>query len=395
MKIHSFILGIFLILCLNVNAQHKLEIEGCYFNSKNIEFKAKFPSKFKNLCNPNRTISHYITSQGHDIFYLKPPYYIIHPIHLTSEKYIGEVVDSLNDIIRKEIFMDVQREMKYTTIYKFINTYSKKNNNGKYSFDYLYGEHIASYFVSSQYDWVVDIKESELNDALTFLKDKIYFYEVSIKNKLKNNNKSDEDESYYTNNRNELNCTREDHNEFKIIGVMDEIVECQTMKMLVGVGLEYSGAMSILYFSPNVKSYEISQKILYAYYLTQVFSNELDAIGKGISRIRYRSWHEDSDYKKAVKQLNGVKKRSSFYIFYKKNASYFYTILPYMESPKKLEEYITIMSYSEYEPQFMEFEKKHFKQFYYTFRSLRDGKNYRLHYNARNGKFVNYKEIKR
>ena len=192
MKIHSFILGIFLILCLNVNAQNKLEIEGCYFNSKNIEFKAKFPSKFKNLCNPNRTISHYITSQGHDIFYLKPPYYIIHPIHLTSEKYIGEVVDSLNDIIRKEIFMDVQREMKYTTIYKFINTYSKKNNNGKYSFDYLYGEHIASYFVSSQYDWVVDIKESELNDALTFLKDKIYFYEVSIKNKLKNNNKSDE-----------------------------------------------------------------------------------------------------------------------------------------------------------------------------------------------------------
>ena len=48
----------------------------------------------------------------------------------------------------------------------------------------------------------------------------------------------------------------------------------------------------------------------------------------------------------------------------------------------------------EYKPQTLSYEKRYFKQFYYTFKSQRDGKNYRLHYNARNGKFVKYKEIK-
>lgn len=386
MKIHSFILGIFLILCLNVNAQHKLKMVGS--KSGNMELWAEFPSKFKNLCNPNRRISHDITLQGRDIFCLKLPSYVIHPTYSISEKYIGDVVDSLNDIIKKEILMDVQREMKYTTIYKFINTYCKKNNNGKYRFDYLYGEYLASNMVSPQYDWVVDIKESELNDALIFLKDKIYFYEVSVKEHLERN--SEEEEMYYTHNGNEL-CTWKDRNEFRIIGEMDEIVEIQTMKMLIGVGLNADRTMSILYLSPNVKSFEISQKILYAYYLIQAFYSEMDAIGKGIYRLHN---HRGSVYyKQAVNTLNGVCKRSAFYYSNPFKSSFNYILLPYKESPEKLEEYLTIMSW-EYKPQTLSYEKRYFKQFYYTFKSLRDGKNYRLHYNARNGKFVNYKEIK-
>lgn len=70
-----------------------------------------------------------------------------------------------------------------------------------------------------------------------------------------------------------------------------------------------------------------------------------------------------------------------------------FSYYPFHGNPQKLIPFIYIMSYGEYEPEDVFFEKKHFKQFYYTFNSLRDGKKYRLHYNARNGKFVNYKEI--
>ncbi len=67
---------------------------------------------------------------------------------------------------------------------------------------------------------------------------------------------------------------------------------------------------------------------------------------------------------------------------------------PFRGEPKDLIPYVYLLSWSDYEPEDVFFEKKQFKQFYYTFKSQRDGKNYRLHYNARNGKFVNYKEIK-
>lgn len=66
---------------------------------------------------------------------------------------------------------------------------------------------------------------------------------------------------------------------------------------------------------------------------------------------------------------------------------------PYRGNPEYLNSFIYLMSWSKYAPEDVFFEKKHFYQFYYTFKSQRDEKNYRLHYNARNGKFVKYKEI--
>ncbi|MCR4798912.1 MAG: hypothetical protein K5860_00210 [Bacteroidales bacterium] len=173
---------------------------------------------------------------------------------------------------------------------------------------------------------------------------------------------------------------------------------------------------NILFLDKNFYSYDISKERLYRDFVkeyvhlaTQMSCTHITKLSRlGVykapnNKSYIKFLKEDSvmnmeDYKKEWERFH-CDDIDHYYLLYdystlgvpiiEQNCFY-----PFRESPDYLTFFMEIMSYNEYEPQFMEFEKKHFYQFYYTFKSLRDGKNYRLHYNARNGKFVNYKEIK-
>lgn len=68
---------------------------------------------------------------------------------------------------------------------------------------------------------------------------------------------------------------------------------------------------------------------------------------------------------------------------------------PFHGNPKELIPYIYILSWSEYEPEDVFYEKRIGYQFYYTFYSNKYKKNYHVHYNARSGEFVKYTEIEK
>lgn len=71
----------------------------------------------------------------------------------------------------------------------------------------------------------------------------------------------------------------------------------------------------------------------------------------------------------------------------KRNEKIYY---PFKGDPAYLIPYIYIVSWSDYEPEDVFFEKRRGYQLYYTFYSNKHKRNYRLQYNARTGEFVKY-----
>jgi hypothetical protein len=88
--------------------------------------------------------------------------------------------------------------------------------------------------------------------------------------------------------------------------------------------------------------------------------------------------------KKDVKIIDG----DTLYAYYPLVEQNYY---PFKGDPAYLIPYIYIMSWSEYQPEDVFFEKRKGYQFYYTFYSNKHKMNYRLQYNARTGEFVKYK----
>ena len=192
------------------------------------------------------------------------------------------------------------------------------------------------------------------------------FYKVSI---------NTSDGKYYNWRRFEKNNLLNNGVRYEHSNLSDSTYKKSFKNLLIAVAVHpYSRDLG-----PRIEDVDIFylSKAFYSYYTSKaiLYGMAVESTKKNDSTSNLSKWNRYIGFK-AIK----ANREFSYY--------------PFHGNPEKLIPFIYIMSYGDYEPEDVFFEKKHFKQFYYTFRSLRDGKNYRLHYNARNGKFVNYKEIK-
>ena len=165
--------------------------------------------------------------------------------------------------------------------------------------------------------------------------------------------------------------------------VYDSICNNSLRNLLIGVTVHPHS--SVIGFTPSINTVDV-------FYLSKPFYSYYDS--KTLLYIMMVQSNRKMENKYLIDSTSDISKWNRYIGLKAIKANREFSYYPFHGNPEKLIPFIYIMSYGDYEPEDVFFEKKHFKQFYYTFRSLRDRKNYRLHYNARNGKFVNYKEIK-